>query len=218
MNDRIRVVIADDHRLVREGLALVLAPACDIVGEAEDGERAMAMALELRPDVLVLDLGMPGIGGLAAAHRIARRAPAVKVLIVSEHDEEEYVLEAMGESGAAGYVLKNDASADLLAAVRAVHGGGKYLSPRVAPIVVARLSNTRANPGARGGPKLTPREREILRLIAQGATAKEIAGRLGISPRTAQTHRDHLKQKLDLKTTAAMVRYAVRHKLVPAGE
>lgn len=216
MNHRIRVLLADDHRLFREALAMVLAPECDVVAEVQDGETAIKLARELRPDVVLLDIGMPGVGGLAAAHRIAQRAPGVKVLILSQYDDEEYVLEALGEARAAGYLLKSDAAAELLAAVRAVHGGGQYLSPAIAPIVTARLSSTRAHPVTNTEQTLTRREREILRLVAQGATAKEIAARLGISPRTAQVHRDNLKRKLDLKTTAAMVRWAVRHKLVRA--
>lgn len=210
---RIRVLLADDHRLFRDALRLVLAPECDVIGEARDGETAIALAAESRPDVVLLDVGMPGVGGLAAAHRIARRAPGVKVLMLSQYDDEEYVLEALGEAHAAGYMLKSDAAAELLSAVRAVHDGHQYLSPSVAPIVIARLSHKRG-PAAGSGEKLTRREREILRLVAEGATAKEIAARLGISPKTAQAHRDNLKQKLNLKTTAAMVRYAVRHKLV----
>lgn len=214
---KIRVLLADDHRMLREALGLVLPPRCEVVGEAGDGETAIALAEELRPDVVVLDLEMPGIGGIAAARRIAKRAPGVKVLILTQFRDEQYVLETLGEAGAAGYLLKEDAAEELRSAVLAVHEGRRYLSSGVAPIVIAQLSSTRSERAARGEPKLTNREREILRLVAEGETNKEIASRLGISPKTAQVHRDNLKQKLDLKTTAAMVRWALAHKLVRAG-
>ena len=130
----IRVLLADDHRIFREALRMVLAAECEVVGEASDGEQAVAIAAQLKPDVVVMDVGMPGIGGLAAARRIAREVPACKVLVLSQYDDEEYVLEAFGEAGCAGYVVKTDAAAELLSAVRAVHSGRRYLSPTVAPI------------------------------------------------------------------------------------
>jgi DNA-binding NarL/FixJ family response regulator len=208
----IRILLADDHRLFREALRALLEPECEVVGEAPDGERAVEMAAQLKPHVVLLDVGMPGTGGLAAAHRIAHASPAVKVLIVSQYDDEEYVVEALSEAGAAGYVIKDDPSSELLAAVRAVHSGRRYLSPAIAPVVLARLK--RPDAGGSRGPKLTRREREVLRLIGQGATTKEVALRLGISPKTAQVHRENLKQKLDLRSTAAIVRYAIKHKLI----
>jgi DNA-binding NarL/FixJ family response regulator len=159
-----------------------------------------------------MDIGMRGIGGLSAARRIAKEAPACQVLMLSEYQEEEYVLEAFGEAGAAGYVVKTDASAELLSAVRAVNAGRQYLSPTIAPIVLARLRNGATAKGARAASP-TRREREVLKLIAEGATTKEVAQRLGISVKTAQAHRDNLKQKLELRSTAAMVRYAIKHKL-----
>ena len=209
---RIRVLLADDHRIFREALKLALANECEVVGEAPDGEQAAAMAALLKPHVVVMDIGMPGIGGLAAASRISRDTPSCKVLVLSEFDDEEYVLEAFGETGCVGYVLKTDAAAELLSAVRAVHAGRRYLSPSIAPIVLAQLGNGAAHDGARAT-TLTRREREVLKLIAEGATTKEVAQRLGISAKTAQAHRDNLKQKLELRSTAALVRYAIKHKL-----
>ncbi len=209
----IRVLLVDDHRIFREALRLVLEPECEIVGEAASGEAAIQLAERLHPHVVVLDLGMPGLGGLAAVHRIARDCPASKVLVLSQYDDEEYVIEALGEAGAAGYLVKTDASSELVAAVRAVHSGRRYLSPSVAPIVLGRLRHP-LPPGEKGGPRLTRREREVLRLIGDGATTKDIAQRLGISPKTAQVHRENLKQKLDLRSTAAIVRYAIKHKLI----
>jgi DNA-binding NarL/FixJ family response regulator len=211
-NGRIRVLLADDHRIFREALRMLLANECEVIAEASDGEQAVALALRLKPQVVVMDIGMRGIGGLSAARRIAKEAPSSKVLMLSEYLEEEYVLEALGEAGAAGYVVKTDASAELLSAVRAVNAGRRYLSPTIAPIVLARLRNGATANGSRA-PRPTRREREVLKLIAEGATTKEVAQRLGISVKTAQAHRDNLKQKLELRSTAAMVRYAIKHKL-----
>jgi DNA-binding NarL/FixJ family response regulator len=210
-HERIRVLLADDHRIMREALRMVLAPEFDVVGEASSGEAAIAMARQLKPHVVVLDLGMPGMGGLAAAHHIAREVAACKVLVLSQYDDEEYVIEALGEAGVAGYLVKTDAAAELVSAVRAVHAGRRYLSPSIAPIVLARLKHPGPAPSSE---RLTRREREVLRLIGEGATAKEVAQRLGISPKTAQAHRENLKQKLDLRSTAAIVRYAIKHKMI----
>jgi two-component system response regulator NreC len=216
-NERISVLIADDHRLFREALRVVLERECDVVGEAASGEEAVALAARTHPNIVLLDVGMPGVGGLNAAHRLAREAPSSKVVVLSQHDDEEYVIEAMVEAGAAGYLVKTDAAAELLSALRAVAAGRRYLSAAVTPAVLARLKNTRgaANDGsAVPAVKLTRREREVLSLIGEGATSKDIAASLNISPKTAQVHRDNLKQKLKAKSTAAMVRYAIKHKLI----
>ncbi|HUO05339.1 MAG TPA: response regulator transcription factor [Candidatus Binataceae bacterium] len=210
-SERIRILLADDHRILREALRALLAADCDIVGEASSGEAAVDLAVKLKPQVAVVDLRMSGMDGFAAARRIGREVPGCKVLVLSQYDDEESVVEALGEAGAHGFVVKTDAADELLAAVRAVHAGRRYISPSVAPIVIGRLSKPAAPSAATN---LTRREREVLRLIADGATAKEIARRLKISPKTAQVHRDNLKQKLNLRSTAAMVRYAIKHKLV----
>jgi len=185
--------------------------AFDVVGEAASGEEAVALAVRTRPNIVLLDVGMPGVGGLNAAHRLAKEAPASKVVILSQHEDEEYVIEAMVEAGAAGYLVKTDAASELLSAVRAVHRGQRYLSPSIAPIVLARLGRADRD---RAGSPLTRREREVIKLVAEGATTKEIAARLAISPKTAQTHRENLKVKLNVRSTAEIVRYAIRHKLV----
>jgi DNA-binding NarL/FixJ family response regulator len=217
-SERISVLIADDHRLFREALRAVLERECDVVGEAASGEEAVTLAARTRPNIVLLDLGMPGVGGINAAHRLAKEAPSSRVVILSQHDDEEYVIEAMVDAGAAGYLVKTDAAAELLSALRAVAAGRSYLSAAVAPAVLARLKNARgATAGKRtGAVKLTRREREVLSLIGEGATSKDIAARLDISPKTAQVHRDNLKQKLRAKSTAAMVRYAIKHKLIRA--
>ena len=206
---KIQVVLADDHRMLREPLRLLLERGgeCEVVGEAASGEEAVALTAKLHPQVTILDIGMPGMGGIAAAHRIAKASPASKVLMLSQYDDEEYVLEALTEAGAAGYLLKTDAPEELLDAVRAVHAGKSYLSPSIAPILLSRITRPRT---AKHSNKftLTRREREVLKLIGDGATSKDIALKLDISPKTAQVHRDNLKQKLNLRSTAEMVRYA----------
>ena len=211
--EKIRVMIADDHRILRESLRLLLERGgCEIVAEVGTGEEAIIAAHRHKPRVAVIDLEMPGIGGLAATRRISKMAPATRVLMLSAYDDEEQVLEALTHAGAAGYLLKSDAPTELLEGVRAVNAGRRYLSPSVAPILLSRVQN----PSGAGvaGPALTAREREVLRLVGQGATSKDIAQRLRISPKTAQAHRDNLKQKLNLRSTAEMVRYAIKHKIL----
>jgi DNA-binding NarL/FixJ family response regulator len=175
----IRVMLADDHRVLRDSLKLFLEKSgCEVVGEAGTGEEALALAAKVRPHVIVMDLEMPGVGGLA------------------------------------GYLLKRDGLDELLNAVRAIKSGKRYLSPSVAPILLERLQSP--DPSRSAFDLLTQREREVLRLIGQGATSKEVAERLGISPKTAQVHRENLKQKLALHTTADLVRYAIKHRMVKA--
>jgi DNA-binding NarL/FixJ family response regulator len=212
-SDRIRVLIADDHRMFRDLLRSTLAADCDIVGEAADGETTLAVALRTKPQVILLDVLMPGIGGLSAAHELARKVPSAKVLMLSQYRDEEYVIEALGEARVAGYLLKSDAAAELLPAIRAVQAGLRYLSPSITPIVLHEM-NRPASERATAKDVLTKREREVLRLIAEGSTTKDIASRLNISPKTAQVHRDNLKQKLNLRSTAAIVRYALARKMI----
>ncbi len=212
-SNAIRVMLADDHRVLRDSLKLLLEKnGCEIVGEASTAEEALVVAARVHPQVIVMDLEMPGTGGLAVTHRIVKISPAPQVLILTAYDDEEYVIEALTRAGAAGYLLKNDAAEELVAAVRAVSAGKRYLSPSIAPILLGRLKSP--DPSRPAHDALTRREREVLRLIGQGATSKEVAQRLGISPKTAQVHRDNLKQKLNLHSTAAMVRYAIKHRLV----
>jgi len=209
-NKLLRVLIADDHRLLREALRLVLEPECEIVGEAASGEDAVAIAIKTRPDVILLDLSMPGIGGLEAARQLAKRAPSAKVLILSQYEDDEYVIDALGEARVAGYITKADAASEVLQAVRAVHGGKRYLSTAVMPAVLNRLKPS----GTTAPVSLTARERQVLKLVGEGASSKMIASRLGISPKTAQVHRANLMAKLGVHSTAAVVRYAIQHKLV----
>jgi DNA-binding NarL/FixJ family response regulator len=210
----IRVLLADDHRVLLGSLrALLERHGFEIVGEATTGEQALAVAAKVHPQVIVMDLEMPGTGGLAAAHRMKQIAPAAKVLILSAHDDESDVLEALNDAGVAGYLVKSDAPEELVTAVRAVASGKRYLSPAVAPILLSQLKNPR---GAGRESRLTLREREVLRLLTDGATSKDIAQSLGISPKTAQAHRENIKDKLGLRSTAELVRYALKHRIVKA--
>lgn len=212
----IRVLLADDHRVLLGSLrALLERHGFEIVGEATTGEQALAIAAKVHPQVIVMDLEMPGTGGLAAAHRMKQMAPTAKVLILSAHDDESDVLEAFNDAGVAGYLVKSDAPEELVTAVRAVASGKRYLSPAVAPILLSQLKNPRPR-GARGESRLTLRECEVLRLLTDGATSKDIAQSLGISPKTAQAHRENIKDKLGLRSTAELVRYALKHRIVKA--
>lgn len=210
----IRVLLADDHTLVRAGIRGLLAglPGVEVVGEAGDGHEVLRLVETLHPDVVLLDIGMPGLNGLEVAARINKQDAMVRVLILSMHASEEYVLQAL-RAGAAGYLLKGSAVAELEVAVRAVARGETYLSPAVSKRVVDDyVSRTRgaADPLA----ALTPRQREILQLVAEGHTSKEIAQRLGLSYRTVETHRNQLMKRLDVHDLPGLVRFAVRVGLV----
>ncbi len=210
----IRVLIADDHAIVRDGLrALIDAQAgLVVVGEASGGEEAWHRVVSLMPDVVVLDVSMPTGGGLVAAQRIAQDCPTTKVLALTMHEERGYMLRLF-DAGAAGYALKRSASAELVHAIRAVHAGERYVDPSLAGSLladlVARPSRQRAA-GRDGRPDgLTPRESEVLRLLALGHSNKEIAVRLSISVKTVETHRASGMARLGLTTRAALVRYAM---------
>ncbi len=210
----IRVLIADDHRVLIGSLrALLERHGFQVVGEATTGEQALAVAAKVHPHVVVMDLEMPGTGGLVAAHRMKQVAPTTKVLILSAHDDEADVLEALSDAGAAGYLVKSDAPEELVNAVRTVAMGKRYLSPAIARIVLSQLKNPHSS-GVKNDGSLSVREREVLRLLADGATSKDIAQRLGISPKTAQAHRENIKNKIGVRSTAEMVRYAIKHKIV----
>lgn len=211
---RIRVLVIDDHRIFRDALRVLLEQdgGIELAAEAADAMEGIAIAARIAPDLILLDIGLNGISGIQAAHRLHKEAPGSKLLILSQFDGAECVLEALGPARAAGYMLKSDTGSDLLSAIRAVAAGKRYISPAVAPIVLDKLHGY-ANHEDHVEMALTGREREILRLIAQGATAKAIAQTLGISPKTVQTHRTNLAAKLRLPSTAALVRYAIKHKL-----
>jgi DNA-binding NarL/FixJ family response regulator len=213
----IRVVLADDHALVRAGFRALLEQLADVtvVADTGDGREALRLVAEHQPDILMTDISMPGLNGLEVLPRIARDHPGVRVLVLSMHGSEEYVLQAL-RTGAAGYLLKDAATAELEVAVKAVARGETYLSPAVSRHVVAGLVQRGSDSGTRD--TITPRQREILQLIAEGKTTKEIARALNISVKTVETHRTQLMERLDIHDIAGLVRYALRMGLVPADE
>jgi two-component system response regulator NreC len=203
----IRVVIVDDHAILRSGLRRVLEaePDIEVVGEAENADRAVFETLQSKPDVVVMDVVMPGKSGIEGMPAVLQAAPEAKVLVLSMQDEPRYVREAF-ENGASGYVLKEAADAELVAAIREVAQGGRYVHPELGARLVAAESEERRR--AEEDP-LSDREREVLRLLALGHTNQEIAKQLYISVRTAETHRAHIMQKLRLSSRAELVRYAL---------
>jgi two-component system, NarL family, response regulator NreC len=207
----IRILLADDHAVVREGLRSLLEREADlrVVAEAEDGREALRLARETHPDVAALDLSMPVLNGLEAARQLVAWDRGPRPILLTAHAEEQYVLEAI-RAGVRGYVLKRQAGADLVRAIREVSMGGVYLSPGISAAVTAAI---RSAPAAAPDP-LTSREREVLQLIAEGKTTKEVASILGVSVKTADTHRTSLMQKLDLHDVASLTRYAIRHGII----
>ena len=210
----VRVVLADDHVLLRAGLRK-LVEAVDgvtVVGEANDGLSLLALADELQPDLVLMDIAMPGLNGLEAAARLARSMPHTKVLMLSMHQSEEYVRQAL-KSGASAYLLKDAAPVELELAIRAALRGETYLSPAVSRGVVSDyVQRLRGEPDSGSG--LTPRQTEVLQLIAEGLSTKDIARRLGLAVKTVETHRTQLMKQLDIHEIAGLVRYALRIGLV----
>jgi len=214
LNKPVRVLLADDHTLVRAGIRELLQKidGLEVVGETGDGREALDLVKTHGPDVVLMDITMPGLNGLEAAERIAKERPKTRVIILSMHATEEYVMQAL-RAGAAGYLLKEAALAELEIAIRSVARGETYLSPAISRHVVEAYMR---RVGGETGPleQLTPRQREILQLIAEGATTKQIASRLNISGKTVETHRAQLMERLGIHDVAGLVRYAVRVGLV----
>jgi two-component system response regulator NreC len=207
---RIRIVLADDHVLVRQSLkSLLEREGFQVVAEASDGQQALRDVASLQPDVAIMDISMPTINGLNAAREMSRSSPKTKTILLTQHDESQYVREAL-EVGVKGYVLKNQVANDLLVAIQQVTRGQVYLSPGVSSAVIEAYqskSEKSKNP-------LTLRERQVLQLIAEGKSTKDVASLLGVSVKTAESHRTRLMQKLDIHETASLVLYAVRHGIV----
>jgi len=206
----LRIILADDHLIVRQGLRSILErEAYTVLGEAGDGREALRLAQELRPDVAVLDLAMPLLNGLDAAREISRVSPQTKTILLTMHTEDPYVMEAL-RAGVKGYLLKTQAAQDLVQAIREVSRGAMYLSPGISrTLVEAYLAKSELPPDP-----LTPREREVLQLVAEGKTTKEVAVILGVSVKTAESHRTRIMGKLEIHETASLVRYAIRRGLV----
>ena len=212
----IRVLVVDDHTLFRQGIVGLLESQADItvVGQAGSAKEAMASAGDLSPDVVLMDISMPGTSGLAATAEIKALNPKANVLILTIHDRDDYLYQAL-RAGASGYVLKGADIRDLLEAVRSAYRGEVYLYPTATKALVADyLRRARLGEDRAGYDGLTDREREILQLIAQGRTTPEIAAELVLSPHTVQTHRDHIMSKLDLHSKAALIKYAIEKGLI----
>jgi DNA-binding NarL/FixJ family response regulator len=211
-----RVLLADDHTLVRSGMRLILEEMRDmsVVGEAADGEEAIRLAEQVRPDVVLMDLSMPLVGGLEATRRLKRQLPDTRVLVLSMHADEAYVEQALS-AGAAGYLLKGADRSELEHALNVVGAGQTYLSPAISRRVVDALA--RASDAARAGSMLdvlTPRQQEVLKLVAQGWSTKKIAAQLGLSVKTVEAHRSSIMDRLNIRDLAGVVRFAVRARLV----
>ena len=209
-NKIIRILIADDHTLVRESLVGLLQGDGDVqvVGQAADGVETVEKAIALRPDVVITDISMPRLNGIEVVRRLHDALPDTRVLVLTMHQEDEYVLQAV-RVGAAGYMVKDCAASELLIAVRNLHAGLGYFGPQAAKALAAQLQHPERNLGDPYG-QLTPREREVFHLIAEGLTTKEIAKRLGISTKTGENHRARVLAKLDVRNSAELVRYALR--------
>ena len=206
----LQILLADDHLIVREGLKAILErEGFDVIGEASDGREAVQLARTLHPDVAILDLSMPLLNGLQAAQEIPHVSPRTRTVLLTMHTEDHYVLEAI-RAGIRGYVVKRQATSELVQAIREVANGSVYLSPSIsAAVVQAYLHKTELPPDP-----LTSRERQVLQLVAEGKTTKEIAQLLGVSVKTAESHRTRMMEKLDIHETASLVRYAIRRGLI----
>lgn len=209
----VRVLIADDHTLVRESLVGVLQDAgIEVVAQAADGIETLERALEVRPDVVVVDISMPRLNGIEVVRRLREALPETRVLVLTMHEEEEYVLHVV-RAGAAGYLVKDSPASELVAAVLSLHAGRGYFGPQAAKTLADQVQHPERSMEDPYG-SLTPREREVFHLMVEGLTTKEIARRLDISAKTGENHRARVLDKLDVRNTAELVRYAVKRGLL----
>jgi len=213
---KVRVLLADDHQLMRSGVRLMLERERDmsVVGEASDGREAVALAKSLRPDVVIMDIGMPNLSGIEAARQMTRERPELAVMILSMHPDETYVLRAL-KAGARGYLLKDSAEADLIRAVHMVAGGKSFFSPAVSKVLLDDYVRKLKRSGSDDAyDLLTPRECEVLQLIAEGKSNKDIANLLNLSVYTVESHRSNLMEKLNLRGLPELILYAVRKGII----
>lgn len=215
---KLRILIADDHEVVRRGLCTLLQTheGWEICGEAKDGREVVEMAKQLKPDVVILDVGMPNLNGLAATRQLARQNPHQKIIVLTITDSDQVIREAL-DAGARGFVLKSDAARDLVSAVEALQRNRMFFTPRVDDMVLAGFLD-KGHSGENGGspklPKLTPREREVVQLLAEGKSSKEVACLLNLSTKTAETHRSNIMRKLGFHSIRDVVVYAIKNNII----
>lgn len=210
------MLVVDDHTLIRQGIVGLLRaqPDMEVAGEAADGEQAVALAQELKPDVVLMDISMPGLSGLEATGKLKELVPDARVLVLTIHDREDYLFAAL-QAGAYGYILKGADVHDLLGAIRTVHRGDTFLYPALATKLVADyLRRAEAGEARESYDGLTTRQREVLRLIAEGLTTPEIARRLYLSPHTVESHRENIMSRLGLRSKAELIKYAIRRGII----
>jgi DNA-binding NarL/FixJ family response regulator len=215
MTSNIRVLLADDHTLLRSGIKALLEdePDIAIVGEAEDGREAVRLAHTLRPNLVLMDIAMPLLNGLEATRQIKREHPEIKVLVLTMYDHEEYFRQVL-EAGASGYIIKRAAANELVAAIRAVYEGESVLSPAITRYLLEDYLSGETRKDEHDPNALSPREREVLQLIAEGNTSREIAEILNLSTKTVQSHRTNLMRKLDLHDRGDLIKYAIQKKII----
>jgi DNA-binding NarL/FixJ family response regulator len=215
----VKLLLVDDHEIVRQGLRSKLETQhdCQVVGEASDGRQAVAMTKELNPDIVVLDIGMPTLNGLEATRQILKMRPQTKVLVLTMHESDSVIREVL-DAGARGYILKTDAGRDLVSAIDSLRRNKTFFTSRVSQMILDGFLNGDSRPqnNAPGGVRLTPRQREIVQLLAEGKSSKEVAVALNLSVKTAETHRANIMRKLDCHSVSEVVRYAIRNKIIEA--
>jgi DNA-binding NarL/FixJ family response regulator len=215
---KLRILIADDHEVIRRGLSALLQAhdGWEICGEAKDGREAVEMAKQLKPDVVIVDIGMPNLNGLAATRQLSQQNPQQKIIVLTITDSDQVIREAL-DAGARGFVLKSDAARDLVSAVEALQRDRMFFTPRVNDIVLAGFLDKGINGSGEEIPqlpKLTPREREVIQLLAEGKSSKEVACLLNLSTKTAETHRSNIMRKLDIHSIRDLVVYAVKNDII----
>ena len=215
----LKLLLADDHEIVRKGLRSVLEAQrdCEVVGEAADGRQAVALAKELGPDIVILDISMPLLNGLEATRQILKIRPQTKVLILTMHESDPLIRDVL-DAGARGYILKTDAGRDLVTAVESLRRNKTFFTSRVSQMILDGFLKGEPRPSDtdNGGIRLTPRQREIVQLLAEGKSSKEVAVALDLSVKTAETHRANIMRKLDCHSVSEVVRYAIRNKIIEA--
>jgi len=213
----LKLLLADDHEIVRRGLKSILETQrdCEIVGEAADGRQAVALVKELNPDIVILDISMPALNGLEATRQILKIRPQTKILILTVHESDPLIRDVL-DAGARGYILKTDAGRDLITAVESLRRNKTFFTSRVSQMILDGFlkGDSRPTSSDGGGIRLTPRQREIVQLLAEGKSSKEVAVALDLSVKTAETHRANIMRKLDCHSVSEVVRYAIRNKII----